>query len=366
MACFTRVRVKETEWVIPDIYEIVGPLGAGSYGQVAIARVHGSSYHVAMKKLLQPFETSEHAKRVYREIRLLKHMDHVNVIGLLDTFHPPSPNPNPTMDDLQQVYLVTNLMSEDLHSFTRRAELNNYEVKMILYKILRGIKYIHSAGVLHRDLKPGNIAINQNLEVRILDFGMARVLAQDMTDYVGTVWYRAPELLFCWKQYTKAIDMWSVGCILAELLMGRALFPSTHFLNQLELVLNFMGAPSKEFINRIEDNSARQYVERYPYREVLSFRQRFPHIDPVAVDLLEKMLEMIPDRRITADEAMNHPYLRDLIEEHHHLEDIAPAYDQNFENMNLPINCWKELILNEIKNFRPPAFYASALNEWYR
>ncbi|KAH8264101.1 hypothetical protein KR038_002941 [Drosophila bunnanda] len=366
MPSFNRVRVKDTEWMIPDIYVIVGPLGAGSYGQVAIARLHGSFKRVAMKKLLQPFESSEHAKRVYREIRLLKHMNHVNVIGLLDTFHPPSSNPNPTMDDFQQVYLVTHLMSEDLYSFTRRVELSNYEVKMILYKILRGMKYIHSAGVLHRDLKPGNIAINKNMEVRILDFGMARVLAQDMTDHVGTVWYRAPELLFCWDHYTKAIDMWSVGCILAELLSGRALFPSTNSIHQLELVLNFMGAPSEEFINGIKDSGARKYVERYPYREVLSFRQRFPHIDPVAVDLMEKLLEMIPDRRITADEAMNHPYLRDLIEPHHHLEDIASVYDQNFENMNLPTNCWKELILNEIKNFKPPPFYASVLNEWYR
>ncbi|KAH8242897.1 hypothetical protein KR032_002970 [Drosophila birchii] len=366
MAGFTRVGVKGNEWEIPGIYEIVGPLGAGSYGQVASARLQGSSNHVAMKKLLQPFASSEHAKRVYREIRLLKHMDHVNVISLLDTFHPPSPNHNPTMDDFQQVYLVTHLMSEDLHRFTRRVELSNYEVKVILYKILRGIKYIHSAGVLHRDLKPGNIAINENLEVRILDFGLARVSAKHMTDHVGTPWYRAPEILFCWDQYTKAIDMWSVGCILAELLLGRALFPSTNFLNQLDLVLNFTGPPSEEFLNGIGDIVARQYVESYRYPEVLGFRQRFPHVDPVAVDLLEKLLEMMPDRRITADEAMYHPYLRDLIQPHHRHEDKAPAYDQNFENMDLPVNCWKELILNEIKNFRPPAFYATVLNELYK
>lgn len=365
MPGFARIRVNGNEWVIPDIYQLVGPLGAGSYGQVAKVRLQGSPNHVAMKKLLRPFETSEHAKRVYREIRLLKHMDHVNVISLLDTFHPPSPSPTPTMDDFQQVYLVTHLMSEDLHSFTRRVVLSDHEVKVILYQILRGIKYIHSAGVLHRDLKPGNIAVNPNLEVRILDFGMARVSAEDMTDFVGTLWYRAPELLFCWDQYTKAIDMWSVGCILAELILGRALFPSTHSLNQLELVLNFTGKPSDEFISGIRDSGALQYVERYPYPKECSFQQRFPGVDPVAVDLMEKMLEMIPDKRITADEAMNHPYLRDLIEPDHHVEDTAPAYDQNFENMNLPVNCWKELILNEIQNFRPPAFYAEALRNLY-
>ncbi|XP_017036258.1 putative mitogen-activated protein kinase 14C [Drosophila kikkawai] len=364
MAGFARVQVNGNEWVIPRIYEIVGPLGAGSFGQVAKARLQDTANYVAMKKLLRPFESSDHAKRVYREIRLLKHMDHVNVISLLDTFHSPSSNPNPTMNDFQQVYLVTHLMSEDLHCFTRRVELRNNEVKKIMYKILRGIKYIHSAGVLHRDLKPGNIAINHNLDVRILDFGMARLSTDIMSDHVGTMWYRAPELLFCWDQYTNAIDMWSVGCILAELIMGRALFPGTHSINQLELVLNFMGRPSEEFINGIADDGARKYVQNYRYREVYSFRQRFSQVDPMAVDLMEKMLEMIPGRRITADGAMNHPYLRDLIEPHHHLEDIAPAYDQNFENMVLPTNCWKELILNEIRNFNPPPAYAMALNQW--
>ncbi|KAH8292347.1 hypothetical protein KR054_008608 [Drosophila jambulina] len=367
MAGFRRVRVNGNEWVIPDIYSLVSPLGAGSFGQVAKVKLHDSNYYVAMKKLLQPFESPEHAKRVYREIRLLKHMDHVNVISLLDTFHPPSPSPNPTMDDFQQVYLVTHLMSEDLHSYLRCVELNNYGVKTILYDILRGIKYIHSAGVLHRDLKPGNIAINKNMEVRILDFGLARVSAKDMTEYVGTPWYRAPELLFCWDQYTKAIDMWSVGCILAELILGRALFPGKNSVDQIELVLNFTGTPPPEFINGIAEKDARQYVESYPYPKVLSFQHRFPpHVDPMAVDLMEKMLEMVPDRRITADEAMNHPYLKDFIEPHHRQEDIAPAYDQNFENMDLPTNCWKELILNEIRNFKPPPFYTTVLNKCYR
>ncbi|XP_052836901.1 putative mitogen-activated protein kinase 14C [Drosophila gunungcola] len=360
MAGFARVNVNESVWEIPNIYELVRPLGAGSFGQVAKVRLVGSQNYVAMKKLLQPFEQEEDAKGTYREIRLLKHMNHPNVIRLLDVFHPPM-----QMNDFQQVYLVTHLMDEDLHSFSRANRISEYHIRYILYQILRGLKYIHSAGVLHRDLKPGNIAVNQNMEVRILDFGLARLSADDMTDFVGTLWYRAPELLFLWDKYTKAIDMWSVGCILAELISGRALFPGRCYMNQLERLLDIMGRPSDQFVSGVTIDHARNYLRMYPNRRRCDFNQMFPDANPLAVDLMEKMLEMIPERRITAEEAMHHPFLSDLIDPRHHDEDVAPAYDQNFENMILNVNCWKELITNEIRNFKPPPLYAAALERAY-
>ncbi|XP_070072705.1 putative mitogen-activated protein kinase 14C [Drosophila takahashii] len=361
MARFTRVQVNQSTWEFPDIYEIVRPMGEGSFGQVARMRLLGGQMDdVAMKKLVQPFEREEDAKGAYREIRLLKHMDHRNVISLLHVFHPPLQG-----NDFQQVYLVTQLMDENLHRFSRSNRISQYQIRYILYQILRGLRYIHSAGVLHRDLKPGNIAINQNMEVRILDFGLARLSSKNMSDYVGTVWYRAPELLFLRDQYTNAIDMWSVGCILAELISGHVLFPGDCYFNQLERLLDIMGSPSEEFISGINMKHSRNYLEKYGYREKRHFPQMFPNADPLALDLMEEMLEMLPENRITADEAINHPFLRDFIEPHHRDEDLAPAYDQNFENMVLPVNCWKELISHEIQNFRPPPFYAEALERSY-
>ncbi|XP_034661505.1 putative mitogen-activated protein kinase 14C [Drosophila subobscura] len=365
MSKFTKLVMDEKEWEIPEVYEVVRLLGAGSFGQVSKVKLRGSEVNVAIKKLLQPFETAEHAKRVYREIRLLKHMDHPNVISLLDIFHPPSPssNPTPTLENFQQVYLVTHLMDADLHNVIRSQKLSHSQIKVILYQILRGLKYIHSAGVLHRDLKPGNIAVNKDCELRILDFGMARLTSKDMTTYVTTRWYRAPEILFCWTNYTNAIDMWSVGCIFAELITGRPLFPGRDYLNQLECIIDKMGTPSAEFKRNIDFEGARKYIESLPTKSQCDFAELFGLAgNSQAVDLIQKMLVLDPDNRITADEALRHPFLKDLVKPHHNDEDTAPLYDQNFENMDwLSVKCWKELVLNEIRNFRPPPSYEEAL-----
>uniref|UniRef100_B3P787 mitogen-activated protein kinase n=2 Tax=Drosophila erecta TaxID=7220 RepID=B3P787_DROER len=342
------MQIGEGVWEFLDTYEFVSFLGGGSFGQVAKMRVKGTEKHVAMKKLLRPFEREEDAKSAYREIRLLKHMNHPNVISLLNVFHPPA-----RIMAFVQIYLVTHLMDEDLHRYSRSQRMSEHEIRPIIYQILRGLKYIHSAGVVHRDLKPCNIAVNGNNEVRILDFGLSRLCADNMTDFVGTMWYRAPEQLFLRGQYTKAIDMWAVGCILAELISGRVLFPGQDYFDQLRRLLDVMGTPTREFVSGIDSQYSRNYVERYPLRQRCDFHHLFLGADIQAVDLMEKMLEMVPERRITAADAMRHPYLRDLIEPHHHDEDIAPVYDQNFENLVLPVNFWKELISNEIQNFQP-------------
>ncbi|XP_043653284.1 putative mitogen-activated protein kinase 14C [Drosophila teissieri] len=345
---FTREQIGQSVWEFPDTYELVSFLGGGSFGQVAKVRKRGTENYFAMKKLMRPFEREEDAKGAYREIRLLKHMEHPNIISLLNVFHPPA-----MRMEFRQVYLVTHLMDEDLHKYSRSRRMSEHEIRPILYQILRGLKYIHSAGVVHRDLKPCNIAVNANNEVRILDFGLSRLCAENMTDFVGTLWYRAPETLFLRGQYTKAIDMWSVGCILAELISGRVLFPGEDYFHQLRCLLDVMGTPTREFVSGIGLQHSRNYVERYPLRQRCDFHHLFLGADVQAVDLMEKMLEMVPERRITAAAAMRHPYLRDFIQPHHHDEDIAPVYDQNFENLILPVNCWKELIYNEIQNFNP-------------
>lgn len=136
---------------------------------------------VAIKKLARPFQTATHAKRTYREVRLLKHMHHENVIGLLDVFF----NGN-TFESFQNIYLVTNLMGADLNNIIRTQKLSDDHVQFLVYQILRGLKYIHSAGIIHRDLKPSNIAVNEDCELKILDFGLARPTENEMTGYVAT------------------------------------------------------------------------------------------------------------------------------------------------------------------------------------
>ena len=116
-------------------------------------------------------------------------------------------------------------MDLDLGNIIKIQKLTDDQVKFIVYQIMRGLKYIHSAGIIHRDLKPSNLAVNEDCDLKILDFGLARPTDAEMTGYVATRWYRAPEIMLNWMHYSQTVDIWSVGCIMAELLTGRPLFP---------------------------------------------------------------------------------------------------------------------------------------------
>ncbi|NXC86713.1 MK14 kinase, partial [Cercotrichas coryphoeus] len=179
---------------------------------------------VAVKKLSRPFQSIIHAKRTYRELRLLKHMKHENVS---------EGEPLKCYCFIAHVfafvhrYLVTHLMGADLNNIVKCQKLTDDHVQFLIYQILRGLKYIHSADIIHRDLKPSNLAVNEDCELKILDFGLARHTDDEMTGYVATRWYRAPEIMLNWMHYNQTVDIWSVGCIMAELLTGRTLFPGT-------------------------------------------------------------------------------------------------------------------------------------------
>ncbi|XP_064818934.1 mitogen-activated protein kinase 14A-like, partial [Oncorhynchus masou masou] len=151
---------------------------------------------IAVKKLSRLSSPFIHAKRTYRELRLLKHMKHENVIGLLDVFTPAT-----SLEEFNDVYLVTHLMGADLNNIIKCQKLTDDHVQFLIYQILRGLKYIHSADIIHRDLKPSNLAVNEDCELKILDFGLARHTDDEMTGYVATRWYRAPEIMLNWMHY---------------------------------------------------------------------------------------------------------------------------------------------------------------------
>ncbi|KAG5332785.1 MK38B kinase, partial [Acromyrmex heyeri] len=246
MPQFHKIEINRTEWEVPERYQLLTPVGSGAYGQVCSAVDTTTGQKVAIKKLARPFQSAVHAKRTYRELRMLKHMNHENVIGLLDVFHPSS-----SLEDFQHVYLVTHLMGADLNNIVRTQKLSDDHVQFLVYQILRGLKYIHSAGIIHRDLKPSNIAVNEDCELKILDFGLARPTENEMTGYVATRWYRAPEIMLNWMHYNQTVDIWSVGCIMAELLTGRTLFPGTDHIDHLTRVLVLCGTPTEETLSKI-------------------------------------------------------------------------------------------------------------------
>lgn len=182
-------------------------------------------------------------------------------------------------------------------------------------QLLRGLKYLHSANILHRDLKPGNLLINANCDLKICDFGLARTSSgkgQFMTEYVVTRWYRAPELLLCCDNYGTSIDVWSVGCIFAELLGRKPIFPGTECLNQLKLIVNILGSQTEDDLEFIDNPKARRYIKSLPYSPGAPLSRLYPNAHPLAIDLLQKMLVFDPSKRISVTDALQHPYMSPL------------------------------------------------------
>jgi len=347
---FYQVELNKTVWEVPARYKDLGIIGSGAYGQVCSATDEALTHETpktAIKKLARPFQSAIHAKRTYRELRMLKHMKHENIIGLLDVFTPAE-----SISDFQDVYFVTALMGADLNNIVKTQKLSDDHVQFLVYQILRGMKYVHSAGIIHRDLKPSNIAVNEDCELRILDFGLARPTENEMTGYVATRWYRAPEIMLNWMHYHQTVDIWSVGCIMAEMLTGKTLFPGTDHIDQLTRILVLCGTPQEATLNKITSEEARNYIRSLPHMERKNFSEHFKGANPMAIDLLQKMLEMDADNRISADQALMHPYLAQYSDPAD--EPASLPYDQTFEDFDLPVEKWKESVWEELQNFKSP------------
>jgi len=338
-------------WEVPNCFLELNTVGTGAYGQVCSARDSRTGGMAAIKKLSRPFQSVMHAKRAFREIRLLKHMNHENVISLLDTF-----TPQEDLNEFTDVYLVTHLMGADLNNIMKVQTLSDEHVQFLVYQLLRGLKYIHSAGIIHRDLKPSNVAVNENCELKILDFGLARASDDSMTGYVATRWYRAPEIMLNWMQYDSKVDIWSVGCIMAELLTRRALFPGNDHIDQLTKIMQLVGKPSTEFLDRIKSTNARNYIMTMPAFERQDFTTVFPNATNVAQDVLYKTLSLDPAERLSAEQCLQHPYFS----AYHDPEDEpnAETFDEGYqhESSDISIETLKELMFHEIKSFvyQPP------------
>ncbi|XP_036376412.1 mitogen-activated protein kinase 11 [Megalops cyprinoides] len=345
---YYRQELNKTVWEVPERYQNLTPVGSGAYGSVCSAYDVRLRQKVAVKKLSRPFQSLIHSRRSYRELRLLKHMKHENVIGLLDVF-----SPAVSLEDFNEVYLVTNLMGADLNNIVKFQRLSDEHVQFLIYQLLRGLKYIHSAGLIHRDLKPSNVAVNEDCELRILDFGLARQTDDEMTGYVATRWYRAPEIMLNWMHYNQTVDIWSVGCIMGELLKGKALFPGTDYIDQLKRIMEVVGTPSPELLKKISSEHAQKYIQSLPYMPQQDLEKIFRGANPLAVDLLKRMLVLDCDGRVTATEALAHPYFS----QYHDPDDEpeAPPYDQTLESKDRTLEEWKELVFEEVNSFKPPS-----------
>ncbi|KAH8201150.1 hypothetical protein TruAng_004700 [Truncatella angustata] len=264
----------------------------------------------------------------------------------------------PRPDNFNETYLYEELMESDLAAIIRSGQpLTDAHFQSFIYQILCGLKYIHSANVLHRDLKPANLLVNADCELKICDFGLARGFSVDpeenagyMTEYVATRWYRAPEIMLSFQSYTKAIDVWSVGCILAELLDGRPFFKGRDYVDQLNQILHILGTPDEETLSRIGSSRAQEYVRNLPFMAKKHFQTLFPNANLDALDLLDRMLAFDPSSRISVEEALQHPYLKIWHDETDE-PDCPTTFNFDFEIVD-EVGDMRNLILDEVYRFR--------------
>ncbi|KAH1236123.1 Mitogen-activated protein kinase 9 [Glycine soja] len=345
-----------TEYGEASQYQIQEVVGKGSYGVVGSAIDTHTGEKVAIKKINDVFEHVSDATRILREIKLLRLLRHPDIVEIKHIMLPPSRR------EFKDIYVVFELMESDLHQVIKaNDDLTPEHHQFFLYQLLRGLKYIHTANVFHRDLKPKNILANADCKLKICDFGLARVSFNDApsaifwTDYVATRWYRAPELCGSFfSKYTPAIDIWSIGCIFAEMLTGKPLFPGKNVVHQLDLMTDLLGTPPPESTARIRNEKAKRYLNSMRKKQPIPFSQKFPNADPLALRLLESLLAFDPKDRPSAEEALSDPYFTGLanMDREPSTQPISKL-EFEFERRKLTKDDVRELIYREILEYHP-------------
>lgn len=353
-----KVQVNGTTFEVPIHLQLIRSLGSGTYGAVAAFKdTRTDDTEVAIKKIPNPLRNVIDGKRCLREIKLLQLLDHDAVIAFLDVLPPASPY-------FEEVSLVTEIMDADLHTvICSEQPLSSDHVQFFIYHILRALLYMHSANVVHRDLKPLNVLVNKNCDIKLCDFGLARGRAgfsqEDddylRTEYVGTRWYRAPEIVLTSMEYTAAVDIWSAGCILGELIGRSPLFRGSDFLDQIRTICEVLGTPTQEelaFIPKANE-AARTFIEtRFSNLPRKSWATLLPDATAAQCDMLDQTLHFNPACRLTAYDLLRHEYLVD----HHCDEDetVAEAHvDWVFDDASHTPNSLRCMIYHEIARLHP-------------
>jgi mitogen-activated protein kinase 1/3 len=391
-------------WDLGSRYQLLRKIGKGTYGSVFEGKDKQTGEKVAIKNIKSLFEYEVEAKRMLREICIMRYLNHPNIVKIKDVVIPKS------SDDFNNVFIVMEYAESDLKKLTKSPSfLDHSQVRYLFYQAVCGCRYMHSANVMHRDIKPANILINADCTLKICDFGLSRSyrklnhnfeeglsMSRDpyedeltggsgkpsriLTGHVVTRWYRAPEVILMEKEYGKEMDIWSLGCVFAEMLgmirenvsqhiertplfPGRSCFPLSPDLNanttragypvsdhdQLNTIFQVVG--TRDNYDFITDAKALRYVQAYPPTKPKDFREIFPGINGNELDLLTRMLSFNPRERITLDQAVNHPYfipVRNVELEYLANRPVDFVFDSNSD---IDLHTLKEMFRKEISSF---------------
>lgn len=356
-----RTIYQKANFSIPGHYEITQILGKGSYGVVVSAtnKSNGSTTsRIAIKKVTNIFHREILLKRAIRELKFLNYFKgHKNIVCLMD-LEIVSEKPYDGLYCYQE--LIDYDLAKVIHSTVQFSE---FHIKYFLYQILCGLKYIHSAEVIHRDLKPGNILCTVNGTLKICDFGLARGIApqflshrfgsHQMTNYVATRWYRAPELILSHNNYTKAIDIWAVGCILAEFYARKPVFMGQNSLHQASEILKVLGPPNRETIVKYGSTKAWEFfsVSKVDQKST-EWSKMYPFASPEAVSLLNHLLQWDPEKRLNVEEAITQPFLLDVRNSDDEPTCPHGPFDFSYEDKFTTMRELRECIHEEVNSFK--------------
>lgn len=289
-------------------YKKVEKVGNGTYGVVFRAIDIDTNETVALKKMILEVENEGVPSTAIREISLLREIQSPSIVGLKDV----------VIED-KKLYLVFEFLDQDLKRFLESYAPDQYPepmiVKTFLYQILKGTAACHTRRVLHRDLKPQNLLIDSKGNLKVADFGLARAFAVPIRPYtheVVTLWYRAPEILLGAVEYSTPIDIWSIGCIFAEMVTKQPLFAGDSEIDQLYRIFRVLGTPNES--NWPGVTSFKDYKSTFPNWSPNPIQKVVGNLnlDAAGLDLLNRMLKYDPCERISAKAALTHPYFRDL------------------------------------------------------
>ena len=371
----------KTDVIVSSDYTVDKTIGSGTYGTVVRAHSVADDTPCALKQITMPrFVESTRPKhlsdyeivacRTLREIRILKFLQSSiksaalevpYFINLRDVLQMPAVGS-------PRISIVMQLLQSDLHTVLRnpKQELTEDHVQFIMYDLLRACYFLHSAGIAHRDIKPQNILVNDNCDTVLCDFGLAREISEnDMTVYVETRWYRAPELIMGHSFYNDKVDIWSLGCVMAEMLLDRRqrtpLWRGANAKDQIDKIIFTMGVPSEASVEKLGPSTAKSYLTRMRAHPMVpklpELCKKLPRgTNADAIDLLNKMLSVLPEDRISARECLAHPFFRDIRDEAtehccpsvYEDQDLEFVYDwsipQNEKKMRLEKHLYEEML----------------------